>query len=107
MTWDQVRFAERFGVRFGPSTVTHPVIARVEDGVAEWEIRQSWLRVRTETIRPLPIFCYPNGLRNDSASGAAADSARRFLGAVTARRDTWPAAAGRARREVLNSVQWS
>lgn len=65
MTWEQARIAERYGTRFGPSTVSHPVLSRVDDATAAYEIEHSWKRVQEETTRPLPVFCYPNGLVSD------------------------------------------
>jgi peptidoglycan/xylan/chitin deacetylase (PgdA/CDA1 family) len=61
MTWDEVRECARRGASFGPHTVTHPVMSRLDDASARWEIERSWLRLRTETSAAVPIFCYPNG----------------------------------------------
>jgi peptidoglycan/xylan/chitin deacetylase (PgdA/CDA1 family) len=65
MTWEQARRLENRGMRFGPHTVTHPILARTDDGQAEREIRGSWQRLGQEVTRPVPVFCYPNGLRGD------------------------------------------
>lgn len=61
LTWDQARIAERFGIRFAPGTVSHPVLAKLDDARAAWETTHSWQRVSSEVARPVPIFCYPNG----------------------------------------------
>lgn len=85
MTWDQARIAERFGIRFGASTVSHPVLSRVDDGTAAYEIEQSWRRIREELNRPMPVFCYPNGFRSDFGEREIRLLVRAgLLGAVTA-----------------------
>jgi peptidoglycan/xylan/chitin deacetylase (PgdA/CDA1 family) len=65
MTWDQVRACEAKGMRFGPHSVTHPVLSRTTQKAAEREIVGSWMRVRAEARRPTPVFCYPNGGHED------------------------------------------
>jgi peptidoglycan/xylan/chitin deacetylase (PgdA/CDA1 family) len=63
MSWDEVRDAERRGMRFGPHTVTHPILSRTTAVAAEREIARSWARVREEVAHPVGVFCYPNGDR--------------------------------------------
>jgi len=65
MTWDMVRRCEAGGMRFGPHTVTHPILARTDDAQAQREIEASWERVAQEVARPMPVFCYPNGKSAD------------------------------------------
>lgn len=65
MSWDDARAWEARGMRFGPHTVTHPILARADDAQAERELRESWLRLKTELAAPSPVFCYPNGRRQD------------------------------------------
>jgi peptidoglycan/xylan/chitin deacetylase (PgdA/CDA1 family) len=86
MTWDQVRHAERKGVRFGPQTVSHPILSRVDDQRSEWEITESWSRLNQEVARPLPVFCFPNGLASDFGQREIAVLKRiGLLGALTCR----------------------
>lgn len=61
MSWDEVRSCAARGASFGPHTVTHPILSRVTDDVAEHEIAGSWSRVRAETAATTPVLCYPNG----------------------------------------------
>jgi peptidoglycan/xylan/chitin deacetylase (PgdA/CDA1 family) len=85
MTWDQVRRCEAGGMRFGPHTVTHPVLARTDAAQSHREIEQSWQRLTSEVARPVPVFCYPNG--RDSDFGPRESAILQdlgFLGAVTA-----------------------
>lgn len=65
MTWDDVRRCARSGATFGAHTVSHPVLSRVDDARAEWEISESWSRVVAETDAAVPVFCYPNGTQRD------------------------------------------
>lgn len=86
MTWDQVRTAEGRGpVRFGPHSVTHPVLSRIDPERLAREISVSWRRVREETERPVPVFAYPDGA--PSTFGPREERAVRdagLLGAVSA-----------------------
>jgi peptidoglycan/xylan/chitin deacetylase (PgdA/CDA1 family) len=61
LRWDDVRAMERDGVRFGPHTHTHPILTALGDAEARSEIETSWMRLRDELQRPLPIFAYPDG----------------------------------------------
>jgi peptidoglycan/xylan/chitin deacetylase (PgdA/CDA1 family) len=65
MSWDELRAAERRGMSFGPHTVTHPILARVDDATAAAEIGGSWSRLREEASSAVPVFCYPNGQPGD------------------------------------------
>jgi peptidoglycan/xylan/chitin deacetylase (PgdA/CDA1 family) len=65
MSWETARRLEPHGVRFGPHTVTHPVLCATSAAQAEWEITESWKRLNAEVARPVPVFCYPNGRSQD------------------------------------------
>ena len=65
MTWDDVRRCAKSGATFGPHTVTHPVLSRVDTARADREICESWTRVLNETDAAVPVFCYPNGTPRD------------------------------------------
>jgi peptidoglycan/xylan/chitin deacetylase (PgdA/CDA1 family) len=65
MSWNHARALEQRGMTFGPHTVTHPVLARATADQSRDEIEHSWRRLQTETTRPVPIFCYPNGQPSD------------------------------------------
>ncbi len=74
LSWDEMRAAERRGVRFGAHSMTHPVLSRCDDVQAAAEILDSWSRVRAELQNPSALFCYPNG--------TAADFREREMGTV-------------------------
>jgi peptidoglycan/xylan/chitin deacetylase (PgdA/CDA1 family) len=62
LTWDDVRRLSRSGVTFGPHTVTHPTMSRTPEDQLQFEIAESWRRVRAEAgAAAVPVFCYPNG----------------------------------------------
>lgn len=65
LTWHEARALEGGGVRFGPHTVTHPILSRTTDDHSDHEIRESWRRVEQELRNPVPVFAYPNGLARD------------------------------------------
>jgi peptidoglycan/xylan/chitin deacetylase (PgdA/CDA1 family) len=61
ISWDQARDLEKQGITFGPHTISHPILSRVDDRQADQEIRGSWQRLREELSSPSKVFCYPNG----------------------------------------------
>jgi peptidoglycan/xylan/chitin deacetylase (PgdA/CDA1 family) len=71
------------GMTFGAHTVTHPVLSRTTPEAAEYEITESWTRLRAELRKPVPIFCYPNGGWEDFGNREIAVLRRLgFVGAV-------------------------
>ena len=65
MSWDEARALEKLGVDFGPHSVTHRILSRLDDETSRHEINQSWMRVRQELARPVPIFAWPTGRHTD------------------------------------------
>jgi peptidoglycan/xylan/chitin deacetylase (PgdA/CDA1 family) len=65
MSWEQLRAWERRGMRFGPHTVTHPVLSRLDDDQSKRELVDGWARLRAEASSPTAVFCYPNGQWGD------------------------------------------
>jgi peptidoglycan/xylan/chitin deacetylase (PgdA/CDA1 family) len=66
LSWPRARALERGGlVRFGPHSVSHPILRVLGDASAAAEIAGSWQRLREELATPLPVFCYPNGRTAD------------------------------------------
>ena len=65
LTWDKIRLLEDAGIRFAPHTVTHPILSRVDNRQAEFEITESWRRVQQEVGQPTPFLAYPNGKPED------------------------------------------
>jgi peptidoglycan/xylan/chitin deacetylase (PgdA/CDA1 family) len=82
MTWDQVRKCAREGVTFGPHTVTHPILSRVDARRSHHEIAESWRKVSAETDAAVPVFCYPNGTVADFSTREKESVARMGLRAA-------------------------
>jgi peptidoglycan/xylan/chitin deacetylase (PgdA/CDA1 family) len=61
ISWDDVRRTAKLGVTFGPHSVTHPILPLATDEVCNWEIQESYRRLRQETDACVPVFCYPAG----------------------------------------------
>ena len=55
ISWDDVRRTARLGATFGPHTVTHPILALTNDATCNWEIQESYRRVRQETDASVPV----------------------------------------------------
>ena len=65
MTWDEVRGCAARGVTFGPHTVRHPILSRVDANRSRREIGDSWRDVSERSGAAVPVFCYPNGTPAD------------------------------------------
>ena len=65
MTWDQMREMETHGMTFAAHTRTHPILSRLSRERAQQEILGSKETLARELARPLSIFAYPNGGKND------------------------------------------
>ena len=61
MTWDDISRCANQGVTFGPHTVTHPLLSRVDDARSLAELEGSWRRLSAATPAAIPVFCFPNG----------------------------------------------
>jgi peptidoglycan/xylan/chitin deacetylase (PgdA/CDA1 family) len=64
-SWDDVREAEKRGMRFGAHSVSHYILSQVNDGQLREEIESSIARVRDECANPSEVFCYPSGKANE------------------------------------------
>jgi hypothetical protein len=58
MTWEQLRASESRGMSFGPHSVTHPVLSRVDVAESRSEIVGSWVRL-CEEARACPCLLLP------------------------------------------------
>lgn len=61
MTAEQVRHLSTNGMEIGAHTVTHPILAQLDSGRANTEIRDSKRRLEAITGNPVRLFAYPNG----------------------------------------------
>lgn len=60
-----IRDLSRQGVTFGPHTLSHPRLSRLNDEEVEREVRESKLRMDAILDRPTEFFCYPYGDYDD------------------------------------------
>jgi peptidoglycan/xylan/chitin deacetylase (PgdA/CDA1 family) len=61
MTSDQVRTMHRAGMQIGAHTVSHPILARLDDERARQEIQHSKQFLEQLLNAPVRLFAYPNG----------------------------------------------
>jgi peptidoglycan/xylan/chitin deacetylase (PgdA/CDA1 family) len=77
MRSDQVQALARAGMTVGSHTVTHPILAKIDDDEAEGEMRESRTRLESITGTPVTLFAYPNGRLGDDYEPRHAEIARR------------------------------
>jgi peptidoglycan/xylan/chitin deacetylase (PgdA/CDA1 family) len=65
LSWEMARDLENKGIQFGPHTVSHRILSRLDSADMEFEITASWQRLQDELASPCPVFCYPNGTLAD------------------------------------------
>lgn len=65
LTWPQVRAMASAGVEFGSHTVTHPILATLDDDRLREELAASKQRIETETGQDCYALAYPNGQAGD------------------------------------------
>jgi len=65
MSWDQARALETKGIDFGPHTVNHYILSRLDDATAQYEIQTAWQRLLTELDHPLNVYAWPTGRYSD------------------------------------------
>jgi peptidoglycan/xylan/chitin deacetylase (PgdA/CDA1 family) len=82
----------RSGMSIGAHTVTHPILARIDEASARREIHDSRATLEAITGVPVPLFAYPNG-KPDRDYGARDVSIVRELGFEAAVTTEWGAAA--------------
>lgn len=61
MNWDDAKNLIKMGLKVGPHSVTHPIIANETEQDASWQINQSWLELSAKIPQASPVFCYTVG----------------------------------------------
>ena len=85
LTWDMARGLEKQGIKFGPHSVSHRILSRLNDSESQNEITGCWQRLENEMSSPSRVFCYPTGRRSDFGSREIEFIKKNgFLGAVSA-----------------------
>lgn len=94
MTSAQVREMRRAGMQIGAHTVSHPILARLNDDAARREIQQSKHRLEDLLDEPVTLFAYPNGKPGEDYSPRSVAIARE-LGFEAAVSTSWGASNSR------------
>jgi peptidoglycan/xylan/chitin deacetylase (PgdA/CDA1 family) len=72
----QVRALHEAGMQIGAHTVTHPILARMNDEDASREITESRHALEQIIEAPVPLFAYPNGRPGEDYSVRTVELAR-------------------------------
>lgn len=64
MTSDQVRKLHREGMEIGAHTISHPILARIDNSIAYNEIAEGKKMLEEIINAPVNLFAYPNGKPN-------------------------------------------
>lgn len=65
LTWDEVREWMGLGMGIGAHTLTHPILSRLTEEQARWEIFQSRAVIERQGGKAIDLFSYPNGRAED------------------------------------------
>src|SRR5215471_10371293 len=76
LSWDEIREMADQGIEFGSHTVTHPVLANVDDDRVEDEVFESKKAIERELGREAIVFSYPVGAAGNFDSRSVASVAR-------------------------------
>jgi peptidoglycan/xylan/chitin deacetylase (PgdA/CDA1 family) len=61
LTDDMIRSMARQGIEIGAHTISHPILSRLDDESASFEIAESKRQLEAITGKPVRYFAYPNG----------------------------------------------
>jgi peptidoglycan/xylan/chitin deacetylase (PgdA/CDA1 family) len=61
LTGDMIRSMAKQGVEIGAHTISHPILAKLSDESARFEIAESKRQLEAITGKPVRYFAYPNG----------------------------------------------
>jgi|GEM_PF-604606 len=61
LSWEQAIEMSRNNITFGGHTKTHPLLTRVDDKVAQYEVQYSKQVLEQQIGKPVSIFAYPSG----------------------------------------------
>lgn len=80
LDWDEVRQMADHGVTFGAHSCSHRIMTHLSPAESQTELTDSWQTMLRQGIKPVPVFCYPNGDCDVSLKGLVANSG--YLAAV-------------------------
>ncbi|MGC4095548.1 MAG: polysaccharide deacetylase family protein [Nitrospira sp.] len=61
VTWDEVRDMSAAGIDFGSHSVSHRLLPSLSKDEIRQEAVESWEALVRQSVRTVPVFCYPNG----------------------------------------------
>lgn len=64
VTWEEVREMSAAGISFGSHSVSHRLLPALSNEEVRQEAAESWDVLSRQSIRTVPVFCYPNGDRS-------------------------------------------
>jgi peptidoglycan/xylan/chitin deacetylase (PgdA/CDA1 family) len=74
LNWNEVREMAAHGVTFGSHSCSHRLMTQIAPDEAKKELRNSWEAMLMQQIKPLPVFCYPNGNCNQDIKDLTRDN---------------------------------
>jgi len=105
MGWEVARSLEQRGIRFGPHTVSHGIVSRMDDATAERELIDAWTRLRAQLTEPLDIYGWPTGRSGDFGQRDIEIVKRHGFRAALATDDDYAVFAGAPRPDSLFSLR--
>lgn len=64
LNWDEVREMAGNGISFGSHSCSHRILTQIPSSEVEQELGSSWQAMLLRGVKPIPVFCYPNGNYN-------------------------------------------
>jgi peptidoglycan/xylan/chitin deacetylase (PgdA/CDA1 family) len=74
LDWSEIQEMARQGFTFGSHSCSHRIMTHISDDDAKKELRNSWEAMLMQQIKPLPVFCYPNGNCNQDIKDLTRDN---------------------------------
>lgn len=72
VTWDEVREMSAAGISFGSHSVSHRILPALSKEEIRLEAVESWETLSGQSVRAVPVFCYPNGDWSDEVERCVA-----------------------------------
>ena len=64
LNWDEVREMADNGISFGSHSCSHRILTQIPSSEVEQELGSSSQAMLLRGVKPIPVFCYPNGDSN-------------------------------------------
>jgi peptidoglycan/xylan/chitin deacetylase (PgdA/CDA1 family) len=83
LNWDEINEMSNNGISFGSHTCNHKILTTIPLNEVREELKNSKRLLETKNINFIPVFCYPNGNRNQEIEKIVRESG--YEAAVTTR----------------------